>query len=209
MIVLVSLKKTTATITQKIVGSYLTPLFRSRVRFKIICQESSDIVDSSLQRSNIQSGTDIICTRWFHSSSGTSPQNACLSNSQLVRYLLSTYQMSSFTLIPLKVFLTLKQAALCNNVPQGILPINIVIQIRRLPLQLPPLVSSFSSYTQSQTFHLITKKLTIQIQQIARSRHRNLKKTCEHGQGRFQILARGALSSWSGAFWRAFRKAAF
>ena len=43
LIVLVSLKKTTATtITQKMVGSYLTPLFRSRVRFKIICQESSD-----------------------------------------------------------------------------------------------------------------------------------------------------------------------
>ena len=105
LIVLVSLKKTTATtITQKIVGSYLTPLFRSRVRFKIICQESSDIVDSSLQRSNIQSGTDIICTRLFHSSSGTSSQNAFRTPSSFATSL-NTCQMSSCPLIPLNVFL--------------------------------------------------------------------------------------------------------
>ena len=62
--------------------------------------------------------------------------------------------------------------------PSRFLPsLNMVIQIRRFPLQLPPFVGSFSSYTQSQTFLLITKKLTIQIRQIARSRHRNLKKT--------------------------------
>ena len=105
LIVLVSLKKTTATtITQKIVGSYLTPLFPSRVRFKIICQESSDIGDSSLQRSNIQSGTVIICTRWFHSSSGTSLQNAFRTPSSFATSL-NTCQMSSCPLIPLNVFL--------------------------------------------------------------------------------------------------------
>ena len=71
------------------------------------------------------------------------------------------------------------------------------IQIRRFPLQLPPFVWSFSSYTQSQNFHLIMKKLTIQIRHIARSRHRNLKKTCQHGQGRFQILACFVFVAWS------------
>ena len=111
---------------------------------------------------------------------------------------------------PIESFSYAETGSFVQQRPSRFLPINIVIQIRRLPLQLPPFVSSFSSYTQSQTFHLITKKLTIQIQQIARSRHRNLKKTyCQHGQGGFQILARGALSSWSRAFWRASRKAAF
>ena len=94
---------------------------------------------------------------------------------------------------PIERFLTLKQAALYNK---RFLP-SLNIQIRRFPLQLPPFVSTFSSYTQSQTFPLITKKLMIQIRQIARSRHRNLKKTCQHGQGGFQILAGFVFVEWS------------
>ena len=50
------------------------------------------------------SGTDIICTRWFHSSSGTSSQNAFRTPSSFATSL-NTCQMSSFPLIPLKVFL--------------------------------------------------------------------------------------------------------
>ena len=70
LIVLVSLKKTTATtITQKIVGSYLTPLFRSRVRFKIICQESSDIVDSSYKEAT----SNLAQTSFVHAGS-TAPR---------------------------------------------------------------------------------------------------------------------------------------
>ena len=173
LIVLVSLKKTTATtITQKIVGSYLTPLFRSRVRFKIICQESSDIVDSSLQRNNIQSGTDIIYTRWFHSSSGTSSQNSFRTPSSFATSL-NTCQMimSCCPLILLKVFLrwnsfVLQKVSPFSKHTDSTLPITAST----------PFVWTFSSYTQSL-------------------------------KGDFKFWR--ALSSWSGAFWRASRKAAF
>ena len=67
----------------------------------------------------------------------------------------------------------------------------------RFPLQLPPFVWSLSSYTQSQTFHLITNKLTIQIWQITRSRHRSLKKTCPNGQDGFQIWRALSFVEWS------------
>ena len=94
---------------------------------------------------------------------------------------------------PIERFLTLKQAALCNK---RFLP-SLNIQIRRFPLQLPLFVWSFSSYTQSQTFHLLMKKLTIHNRQIVRSHHRNLKKTCQHGQQGFQIFAGFVFVEWS------------
>ena len=49
----------------------LTPLFPSLVLFKIVCQPSSEIRDSSLHRRS-QSGTHISSNRFCHSSSGIS-----------------------------------------------------------------------------------------------------------------------------------------
>ena len=176
-------------------------------------QVESDLRSSARNRQILlipaykEATSNLAQTSFVHAGS-TAPQvraRRMLSNSQLVRDFTKHMPNELLPIDPIERFLTLKQAALCNK---RFLP-SLNIQIRRFPLQLPPFVSTFSSYTQSQTFPLITKKLMIQIRQIARSRHRNLKKTCEHGQRGFQILARGALSSWSGAFWRASRKAAF
>ena len=150
----------------------------------------------------MQSGTDIIWTRWFHSSSGTSSQNAFRTPAPSFATSLNTGQMSSCTLIALKVFLRWNRQ-LCATTSLKVSPFS---KHGHTDSTLPITASTFCLIF---LFFLITKKLTMQIRQIARSRHRNLKKTCEHGQGGFQILARGALSSWSGAFWRASRKAAF
>ena len=108
---------------------------------------------------------------------------------------LNTCQMSSCPLIPLKVFLRWNRH-LCATTSHKVSPCS-----KHTDSMLP---WSFSSYTQSQTFHLITKKLAIQIWQIARSRHRNLKKLCQIVKGDFKFWR--ALSSWSEAFWRASRK---
>ena len=140
------------------------------------------------------SGTDIICTRWFHSSSGTSSQNAFRTPSSFATSL-NTCQMSSCPLIPLKVFL-LWNRQLCATTSPKVSPCSKQTD-STLPITASTFCLIFLFFYQEPNFDLITKKLTIQILQIARSRHGNLKKTCQHGQGGFQILAGFVFVEWS------------
>ena len=98
---------------------------------------------------------------------------------------------------PIESFLTLKQAALyCATTSPKVSPCSKQTD-STLPITASTFCLIFLFLYEEPNFDLITKKLTIQILQIARSRHGNLKKTCQHGQGGFQILAGFVFVEWS------------